>query len=91
MKCESTVHNNTKEHVYAIVTNRSTKTTTTANKGVKVGIPAAATEGGLEHTKQVEKGPTPTRSLQLVPKTIEERYQHDLKEYFDVKCVDFKK
>lgn len=59
MKCESTVHNNTKEHVYAIVTNRSTKTTTTANKGVKVGIPAAATEGGLEHTKQVEKGPTP--------------------------------
>ena len=57
MKCQSTVHNNTKEVVFAMVTNKMIKTITTKSVDGKIGF--VNTEAGPKRMKQTEKGPTP--------------------------------
>ena len=65
MKCQSTVHNHTKEVVYAVKTNKMIKTTTT--KSVDGNIGFVNNEAGLKRMKQTEKGPTPPTIISISP------------------------
>ncbi len=92
LKCQSTVHNETDEVVYVIVSNRIMGSTSTTNTNGKIGTAPTAvigTEGGLGLGigKKVEKGPTP---VTIVP--IDRRRCHtfnlDRRSYYLTFCTE---